>query len=42
MNDLLKLKIEKLPTWPGLYLIKSQPSIISDGKAVTIKNSVSE
>ena len=24
MNDLLKLKIEKLPTCPGCYLMKSE------------------
>ena len=28
MNDLLKLKIEKLPTCPGCYLMKSEGRII--------------
>lgn len=32
MNDLLKLKIEKLPTCPGCYLMKSEGKIIYVGK----------
>ena len=38
MNDLLKLKIEKLPTCPGCYLMKSEGKIIYVGKAVNLKN----
>ena len=37
MNDLLKLKIEKLPTCPGCYLMKSEGKIIYVGKAVNLK-----
>ena len=40
MNDLLKLKIEKLPTCPGCYLMKSEGRIIYVGKAVNLKNRV--
>ena len=40
MNDLLKLKIEKLPTCPGCYLMKSEGKIIYVGKAVVLKNRV--
>ena len=42
MNDLLKLKIEKLPTCPGCYLMKSEGRIIYVGKAVNLKNRVSQ
>ena len=42
MNDLLKLKIEKLPTCPGCYLMKSEGKIIYVGKAVNLKNRVSQ
>ena len=40
MNDLLRLKIEKLPTCPGCYLMKSEGKIIYVGKAVNLKNRV--
>ena len=40
MNDLLKLKIERLPTCPGCYLMKSEGRIIYVGKAVNLKNRV--
>ena len=42
MNDLLRLKIEKLPTCPGCYLMKSGGQIIYVGKAVNLKNRVSQ
>jgi len=42
MNDLLQLKIEKLPTCPGCYLMKSEGRIIYVGKAVNLKNRVSQ
>ena len=42
MNDLLRLKIEKLPTCPGCYLMKSAGTIIYVGKAVNLKNRVSQ
>ena len=42
MNDLLRLKIEKLPTCPGCYLMKSGGRIIYVGKAVNLKNRVSQ
>ena len=42
MNDLLRLKIEKLPTCPGCYLMKSEGRIIYVGKAVNLKNRVSQ
>ena len=42
MNELLKLKIEKLPTCPGCYLMKSEGRIIYVGKAVNLKNRVSQ
>ncbi|MBQ7786326.1 MAG: excinuclease ABC subunit UvrC [Clostridia bacterium] len=42
MNDLLKLKIERLPTCPGCYLMKSEGRIIYVGKAVNLKNRVSQ
>ena len=42
MNDLLRLKIEKLPTCPGCYLMKSGGKIIYVGKAVNLKNRVSQ
>ena len=42
MNDLLKLKIEKLPTCPGCYLMKCEGRIIYVGKAVNLKNRVSQ
>lgn len=42
MNDLLKLKIEKLPTCPGCYIMKSEGKIIYVGKAVNLKNRVTQ
>lgn len=42
MNDLLKLKIERLPTCPGCYLMKSGGRIIYVGKAINLKNRVSQ
>lgn len=42
MNDLLKLKIERLPTCPGCYLMKNEGRIIYVGKAVNLKNRVSQ
>ena len=42
MNDLLKLKIERLPACPGCYLMKSEGRIIYVGKAVNLKNRVSQ
>ena len=42
MNDLLRLKIEKLPACPGCYLMKSEGKIIYVGKAVNLKNRVSQ
>ena len=42
MNDLLALKIAKLPTCPGCYLMKSGGQIIYVGKAVNLKNRVSQ
>lgn len=42
MNDLLELKIQKLPTCPGCYLMKSEGRIIYVGKAVNLKNRVSQ
>ncbi|MBP3428329.1 MAG: excinuclease ABC subunit UvrC [Clostridia bacterium] len=42
MNDLLRLKIAKLPTCPGCYLMKSEGTIIYVGKAVNLKNRVSQ
>ncbi len=40
MNELLRLKLEKLPTCPGCYLMKSEGQIIYVGKAVNLKNRV--
>lgn len=40
MNELLRLKLEKLPTCPGCYLMKSEGKIIYVGKAVNLKNRV--
>ncbi|MBQ8094234.1 MAG: excinuclease ABC subunit UvrC [Clostridia bacterium] len=42
MNDTLKIKIAKLPTCPGCYLMKSEGKIIYVGKAVNLKNRVSQ
>ncbi len=42
MNDLLRLKIAKLPACPGCYLMKSEGRIIYVGKAVNLKNRVSQ
>lgn len=42
MNDTLKLKISKLPTCPGCYLMKSEGKIIYVGKAINLKNRVSQ
>ncbi len=42
MNDLLRLKIEKLPTCPGCYMMKCQGEIIYVGKAISLKNRVSQ
>ncbi len=40
MNDLLRLKIQKLPDSPGCYMMKSQGQIIYVGKAKNLKNRV--
>ena len=40
MNELLALKIKKLPDSPGCYLMKSQGQIIYVGKAKNLKNRV--
>ncbi|MGN0995716.1 MAG: excinuclease ABC subunit UvrC [Candidatus Ventricola sp.] len=40
MNDLLRLKLERLPACPGCYLMKSEGRIIYVGKAVNLKNRV--
>ena len=40
MNELLRLKLEKLPTCPGCYLMKSEGQIIYVGKAINLKNRV--
>ena len=40
MNDLLELKISKLLTCSGCYLMKSEGRIIYVGKAVNLKNRV--
>ena len=42
MNDLLELKIKRLPACPGCYLMKSEGRIIYVGKAVNLKNRVSQ
>ena len=42
MNDLLRLKLSKLPTCPGCYLMKCEGRIIYVGKAVNLKNRVSQ
>lgn len=42
MNETLKVKIAKLPTCPGCYLMKSEGKIIYVGKAVNLKNRVSQ
>ena len=42
MNELLSVKLSKLPTCPGCYLMKSQGKIIYVGKAVNLKNRVSQ
>ena len=42
MNDLLQLKIQRLPTCPGCYLMKCAGEIIYVGKAVNLKNRVSQ
>ena len=42
MNELLQLKLSKLPTCPGCYLMKSGGRIIYVGKAVNLKNRVSQ
>ena len=42
LNDLLKLKIAQLPTCPGCYLMKCEGEIIYVGKAVNLKNRVSQ
>ena len=42
MNDLLRLKLSKLPTCPGCYLMKCEGKIIYVGKAVNLKNRVSQ
>ena len=42
MNDLLRLKIERLPTCPGCYLMKCEGEIIYVGKAINLKNRVSQ
>ena len=40
MNELLRLKIQKLPDSPGCYLMKSNGQIIYVGKAKNLKNRV--
>ena len=40
MNDLLRLKLQKLPACPGCYIMKSEGKIIYVGKAVNLKNRV--
>lgn len=40
MNELLRLKIAKLPDSPGCYLMKSEGHIIYVGKAKNLKNRV--
>ena len=42
MNDLLRLKLSRLPTCPGCYLMKCEGKIIYVGKAVNLKNRVSQ
>ena len=42
MDETLKVKISKLPTCPGCYLMKSEGKIIYVGKAVNLKNRVSQ
>ena len=42
MNETLKVKISKLPTCPGCYMMKSEGKIIYVGKAVNLKNRVSQ
>ncbi len=40
MNELLRVKLAKLPDSPGCYLMKSEGQIIYVGKAVNLKNRV--
>ena len=42
MNDLLRVKLQQLPTSPGCYLMKCEGQIIYVGKAVNLKNRVSQ
>ena len=42
MNEALQVKLGKLPTCPGCYLMKSEGKIIYVGKAVNLKNRVSQ
>ena len=42
MNENLRVKLKKLPTCPGCYLMKSEGQIIYVGKAVNLKNRVSQ
>ena len=42
LNELLKLKLSKLPSCPGCYLMKCEGEIIYVGKAVNLKNRVSQ
>ena len=42
MNEILKIKLSKLPTCPGCYLMKCEGKIIYVGKAVNLKNRVSQ
>ena len=42
MNETLKVKISRLPTCPGCYLMKSEGKIIYVGKAINLKNRVSQ
>ncbi len=42
MNDTLRTKIEKLPTCPGCYIMKEQGKVIYVGKAINLKNRVSQ
>lgn len=40
MNDVIRLKLEKLPASPGCYLMKQQGDIIYIGKAVSLNHRV--
>ena len=42
MNETLRVKLQRLPTCPGCYLMKCEGQIIYVGKAVNLKNRVSQ